>query len=107
MGQRLLPSRHPWVQCIFHELQGLLLYIRKAGFLEIPHHVRRHTENTGDLINLELSGFQKLCFVRRNGHGLESHALFQNGDAMAVLSRKLRAPAFTQTFRIFHDAWVL
>ena len=49
---------------VLHELKGLLLNIGKARLLKVAHHVRRHPENPGNLIDLELPSLQKLCLLR-------------------------------------------
>ena len=64
----LLPAHQPGLQRVFHELQRLLLNIRKARLLQVAHHVGRHPENSSNLIDLKFSGFQKLCLFRRDAN---------------------------------------
>ena len=104
----LLPADHPWVQRVFHELQRLLLNIRKARLFQVANHVGRHPENSSDLIDLEFSRFQKLRLLRRDADGRVLHALLQHGDLVAVgAAAEGGLPAFPHPLGVFDGAGML
>ena len=69
----LLPAHQPGLQRVFHELQRLLLNIGEAGLFQVANHMGRYSENTGDLVDLELSRFQKLRLFRGDANGRIFH----------------------------------
>ena len=101
----LLPADHPGVQGVFHELQRLLLNIRKARLFQVAYHVRRHSENSSDLIDLEFSRLQKLRLLRRDADGRVLHALLQHGNLVAVgAAAEGGLPAFPHPLGVFDGA---
>jgi PncC family amidohydrolase len=80
----LFPAHHPWVKGIFHEFQGLLLDVGEAGLFKVTHHMGRHPEDTGDLVDLEFPCLQELRLFRGDADGLKLHAFLQHCHAMGV-----------------------
>ena len=106
-GQGLLPAHYPRVQRVLHELQRLLLNIRKARLLQIADHVGRHPENSSDFIDLELASLKELRLLRCDGDRRVLHALLQNRNLPGVLtSGEALIPALANAVRIFHRAGV-
>ena len=105
---RLLPTHHPGIEGVLHKLKGLLLNIGKARLFQITDHVRRYSENSSNLVDLELSGFQELRLFRGNGNGGVLHALLQNSHLIGVAATaKSGLPAFPDTLGIFDGAGML
>ena len=103
----MLPADDPGVKGIFHELQGLLLNIRKARLFQITDHVRWDPENSSNLIDLEFSCFKELCLLRRDADGRVFHAFFQHGDFVCVAAAAEGGlPALPYTLRVFDGAGV-
>ena len=68
----------------------------------------RHSENSSDLIYLKFPCLQKLCFVRRNGNRSIFHALFQDGNLVAVgRTAEGRVPGVTHPCRVFQCSRML
>ena len=80
----LLPTDDPGVKGVLHELQGLLLNIRKARLFQVANHVGRDSENSSDLIDLEFACFEELRLLRRDADGRVLHAFFQHGDLIGI-----------------------
>lgn len=69
--------------------------------------MRRHTENSSDLIDLELARLKELRLFRGYGDGRVFESLFQNGDLAAVLgASELAHPGLPDPLRIFNRAGV-
>ncbi|MPN00396.1 hypothetical protein SDC9_147590 [bioreactor metagenome] len=67
--------------------------------------MRRNAEDTRNLIDLELTRFQKLRLFRRNPDGCILHALFENRDLVRVRAALIcRVPAFLDAQRVFDRA---
>ena len=104
----LLPARHPRVEGVLHELQRLLLDVREARLLEVAHHVGRHPEDPGDLVDLELARLQELRLLRGDGDGRVLHALLQDGDLVRVAAPgEALVPALAHALRVFDRPGVL
>lgn len=106
--QRLLPAHHPRTQCVLDELKGLLLDIVEARFLQVADHMRRHTVEPRNLIDLELPRLKELRFFWRYGNLLILDALFENGDSARIHRTTVDGvPAFAQLRRVFQYARML
>lgn len=70
---RLFPAGKPRLQRISHKLQRLLFDIGEGRMLKVADHVRRDTEDSRDLIQLEFSRLQKLRLLRRDANGRVLH----------------------------------
>ena len=102
LAHGLFPPGYPGPQGVFHKFQRLLLDVGESGFFQIPDHMRRYPEDSGDLINLELPGFQELCLVRRDPDRRVLHAFFQDSHFPGVgASPELGLPGFPDPLRIF------
>ena len=84
-GEGLLPSDNPGIKRILHEFKRLLFNIGEARFLEIRQHMRRDSEDAGDLVDLELPCFQKLSLFGRYGDGSIFHPFLQYSHLAGVL----------------------
>ena len=70
--------------------------------------MRRHPEDPGDLIDLELSRIQKLCLLRVDGDWRILHPFFENGYLPGILAAtEGRLPAVPDLLRILQDARML
>ena len=68
----------------------------------------RHPENSSDLIDLKFPCLQELCFVRRDGNGRIFHALFQDGNLVAVgRTAKGGVPGITHPGGVFQRSRML
>ena len=68
----------------------------------------RHSENSSDLIYLKFPCLQKLCFVRRDGNRSIFHALFQDGNLVAVgRTAEGGVPGITHPCRVFQRSRML
>ena len=106
--QRLLPAHDPRIQRIFDEFKGLLLDVVEARFLQVADHMRRHTIEPRNLVDLELPCFKELCFFGRYGNLLILHTLLKNGDPACVHRAAVNGvPAFAQLRRVFQYARML
>ena len=64
--------------------------------------MRRYTENSSNLIDLELSCFQKLCFIGADADRGIFHALFQYSYLVGIgTATKGLCPRFSDTGRVF------
>ena len=96
------------VQRVLDELQGLLLDIVEARFLQISDHMRRHTVEPSNLVDLKLSRLKELRFFGRDGNLLILDALFQHSDSARVHRTAVNGvPAFPQLRRVFQYARML
>ena len=110
----LLPAHQPGFQGVFHKLQGLLLNVGEAGFLQVTDHVGRHPEDPCDLIDLELPCFQELRLLRRDGDGRVFQPLLKHSDFVAVCrAPELTHPGIPHPLRVLdgsrmlqHTAWL-
>ena len=64
--------------------------------------MRRHSENSGNLINLKFSGLKELSLFRGDGNRRVFHAFLKDGYLVGVVSREAFIPAFADRFRILH-----
>ena len=89
------------------KVNALVFDIREGRVLQIAHEVRRYPEDPANLIHLKLAGFQKLCFIVRDGNRLKLHAFFQYGHPVAVgRSAVGTVPAFPECLWVLHGVRV-
>jgi hypothetical protein len=68
----------------------------------VRDHVRRHTENAGDLLARELRGLDELRILERHGQRVELHALFEDGDLAGIRGARIDlGPVLAQSARRF------
>ena len=95
-------------QCIFHELQRLLLNIGKTGLFQVANHMGWHSENTCDLVDLKFSRFQKLRLFRGDADRLCISCPLQNGDLISIAAAAEGGlPALPNTLRVFNGPRML
>lgn len=65
----------------------------------------RHPENAGDLVDLKLSGLQKLRLIRGDGYGCVLHTFLKHSHFVGVAAaRKAPCPAVPDLLRILYRA---
>ena len=68
--------------------------------------MRRHSENSGNFIDLEFPCLQELCFVRRDGNRCVFHAFLKDGNLVGVVLAKAFLPGLSYGIRVLDRSGV-